>query len=93
MFQVVCSGVNRCQVGRRELRLQGQHQPQDRDPSASEELACPLQALRESQIQSSTAQHVNQALSVLIWKTLVYHNPKWGTLGCIITPTSLHRDV
>ena len=65
MFQVVCSGVNHCWAGRRELRLQGQHQPQKtRIPRPQKNSLCPLQALRESQIQSSTAQHMNQALSV-----------------------------
>lgn len=84
MFQVVCSGVNRCWAGRRELRLQGPHQPQDRDPSASEELALPsagTTGISDTIFHSPARERGTECFNL---KTLVYHNPKWGTLGCII---------
>lgn len=67
---------------------------EDRDPSASEELALPSAGTTgiSDTIFHSPAQEPGTECFNL--KTLVYHNPKQGTLGCSIMPgTSLHRDV
>ena len=73
-------------------RVEGIKTP--RTASASEELALPSAGTTgiSDTIFHSPAQEPGTECFNL--KTLVYHNPKQGTLGCSIMPgTSLHRDV
>lgn len=67
---------------------------EDKDLSASEELALPsvgTTGISDTIFHSPAHEPGTECFNL---KTLVYHNPKQGTLGCsILTGTSLHRDV